>query len=291
MFDNEFTSSLAIKILISYRTILTEILSNLKYTDTLTNESLKESIKIFFQVSEIIFLQKKQFYEKSLNEISLLICLKSVQILKDSSIIIVSKHFVDYFAIYGETSLFTALIEEGNSSQLMKMKRVSNYHENGIDSLLELAEMEQINIIEIEKIIDELLNALQCYDPNDILLHESLAMVTTSLSGILGNLLYLVSFYSDKSIVVFICSSVSLLFFQGNNVEVELIRETELDSYIPFFTTSSASSSAAAAGSSSSSSGANMASPFHSTSSRLFSKVMEVFSITTVIPFSFFFGI
>lgn len=202
MFDNEFTSSLAIKILISYRTILTEILSNLKYTDTLTNESLKESIKIFFQVSEIIFLQKKQFYEKSLNEISLLICLKSVQILKDSSIIIVSKHFVDYFAIYGETSLFTALIEEGNSSQLMKMKRVSNYHENGIDSLLELAEMEQINIIEIEKIIDELLNALQCYDPNDILLHESLAMVTTSLSGILGNLLYLVSFIQ----ITFHCS-------------------------------------------------------------------------------------
>jgi hypothetical protein len=76
---------------------------------------------------------------------------------------------------------------------LLKIKRITNV-DSGVDSPLSLLALgeQQINIVEIERMIEEMLNVLQCYDSENPLLHESLAMITTSFSGILGNLLYLV---------------------------------------------------------------------------------------------------
>jgi hypothetical protein len=95
---------------------------------------------------------------------------------------------------------------------LLKIKRITNV-DSGVDSPLSLLALgeQQINIVEIERMIEEMLNVLQCYDSENPLLHESLAMITTSFSGILGNLLYLVR--KNQTHISTIFSFFSLTFF------------------------------------------------------------------------------
>jgi hypothetical protein len=127
IFDNEFTSVLAIKILIAFRTILNEIISStndqngFNTINSMENPAIRESVRVYFQVSELIFLQKKEFYEKSLNEISLLICLKTVQLLKDDSVVIVSKVSRRFFFFFWLICCFLCSISSITSRSMAKV--------------------------------------------------------------------------------------------------------------------------------------------------------------------------
>jgi hypothetical protein len=106
--DTEFSSVFFIKILISYQTILFELLSStssLSLSSTLSSSFLSKTCSLIYEDAEklLVYLQTKECcYMKSLNEIALLVCLKVLQILKDQRLITIVKviPFLPFFMFF-----------------------------------------------------------------------------------------------------------------------------------------------------------------------------------------------